>query len=78
MKRLNFITQFKIEFLLLFTGCRKVPGKMPVMHVTCSNYGIVLHFALSSFVAFGKLPYPSVISISIRFHKPSHLLNYYS
>ena len=25
----DFITQFKIEFLLLFTGCRKVLGKMP-------------------------------------------------
>ena len=30
MKRLNFITQFKIEFLLQFTGCLKVLGKMPV------------------------------------------------
>ena len=29
MKRLSFITQFKIEFLLLFTGCTKVLGKMP-------------------------------------------------
>ena len=29
MKRLSFITQFKIEFLLLFTGCRKMHGKMP-------------------------------------------------
>ena len=29
-KRLSFITQFKIEFLLPFTGCRKVLGKMPV------------------------------------------------
>ena len=29
MKRLGFIAQFKIEFLLLFTGCRKVLGKMP-------------------------------------------------
>ena len=29
MKWLNFITQFKIKFLLLFTGCRKVLGKMP-------------------------------------------------
>ena len=27
--RLSFITQFKIEFLLPFTGCRKVLGKMP-------------------------------------------------
>ena len=29
VKRLSFITQFKIEFLLLFTGCRKVLRKMP-------------------------------------------------
>ena len=29
MKRLSFITQFKIEFLPQFIGCRKVPGKMP-------------------------------------------------
>ena len=29
MKKLSFITQFKIEFLLQFTGCRKVLGKMP-------------------------------------------------
>ena len=29
IKRLSFITQFKIEFLLPFTGCRKVLGKMP-------------------------------------------------
>ena len=27
--RLSFITQFKIEFLWPFTGCRKVLGKMP-------------------------------------------------
>ena len=27
-KRLSFITQFKIEFFLLFTGCRNVLGKM--------------------------------------------------
>ena len=30
MKRFNFITLFKIEFLLPFTGCKKVLGKMPV------------------------------------------------
>ena len=27
-EEIEFITQFKIEFLLLFTGCRKVLGKM--------------------------------------------------
>ena len=31
MKRLSFITQFKIEFLLPFTGCRKVLAKMPAL-----------------------------------------------
>ena len=31
MKRLSFITQFKIEFILPFTGCRKVLGKMPAI-----------------------------------------------
>ena len=29
MKRLSFITLFKIEFLLPFTSCREVLGKMP-------------------------------------------------
>ena len=28
MKGLGFITQFKIEFSLLLTGCRKMIGKM--------------------------------------------------
>ena len=28
-QRLSFITQFKMEFLLPFTGCGKVLGKMP-------------------------------------------------
>ena len=37
MKRLRFITQFKIEFLLPFTGCRKVLGKMPVLRLTFSS-----------------------------------------
>ena len=34
MKRLSFITQFKIEFLLPSTGCRKVLGKMPDLKTT--------------------------------------------
>ena len=29
MKRLKFITEFNIEFLLPSTGCRKVLGKIP-------------------------------------------------
>ena len=35
MKRLSFITPFKIEILLPFTGCRKMLGKMPVMMMNC-------------------------------------------
>ena len=31
IKKLSFITQFKIEFLLPFTGCGKVLGKMPAL-----------------------------------------------
>ena len=41
--RLSFLTQFKIEFLKLFTGCRKVLWKMPdspkwkqQLHPTCA------------------------------------------
>ena len=30
IKKLSFVTPFKIEFLLPCTGCRKVLGKMPV------------------------------------------------
>ena len=41
--------------------------------VTCSNYGNALRYDLSIFVEFGKLRYPSVISIPVRFQKPSHL-----
>ena len=33
IKRLSFITQFKIEFLLPFTSCRKVLGKMPDIYM---------------------------------------------
>ena len=34
MKRLSFITQFKIEFLLPFIGCRKVLGKITILKIT--------------------------------------------
>ena len=30
LRKLSLMTQFKIEFLLPFSGCRKVLGKMPV------------------------------------------------
>ena len=33
------ITQFKIEFLLPFTGCRKVLEKMPVIQIREVNCG---------------------------------------
>ena len=39
MKRLSFTVQFKIEFLLLFAGCRKVLGKMPIyIYIYIYNY----------------------------------------
>ena len=58
MKRLSFITQFKIEFLLLFTGCRKVLGKMPVD--CCSLHTI----AKVQWQFIGKLSYCQSVSIS--------------
>ena len=33
MTRLSFITQFKIEFLLPFTGCRKMLRKMSAIYM---------------------------------------------
>ena len=42
MKRLSFITQFKVQFLLLFTGCRKVLGKMPSLQ--SSLFKIVFNY----------------------------------
>ena len=48
MERLGFITQFKIEFLLPFTSCRKVFGNMAtmcqklksVLNQNCRIYGL--------------------------------------
>ena len=34
MQRLRFITQFKIEFLLPFIGCRKLLGKITILKIT--------------------------------------------
>ena len=36
MKKLSFITYFKIEFLLPLTSCRKVFGKMPAL-LSCES-----------------------------------------
>ena len=47
---------------------------MVIRVVTRSSYGNGLHYDLFMFVEFEKLPYPSVISISVRFQKLSHLL----
>ena len=35
---MSFITQFKIEFLLPFNGCRKVLGKMPAPHTQAHSF----------------------------------------
>ena len=37
MNRLSSITQFKIEFLLPLTSCRKVLGKMPDKFAEANN-----------------------------------------
>ena len=51
--RLSFITQFKTEFLLLFTSCRKVLGKIPgyciyrlklIFHVYYILWVFLLHY----------------------------------
>ena len=42
MKRLSFIAQFKIEFLLSFTSCRKVLGKMPDIYIYIYIYIYIL------------------------------------
>ena len=41
MKKLNFITQFKIEFLLPFTGFTKVLGKMPAVGFSMFLYALI-------------------------------------
>ena len=46
MKRLSFITQFKIELLLPFSGCRKVPGKMPDNELVCCTPVDVLYIGV--------------------------------
>ena len=38
LKELSFMTQFKIEFLLLFTGCRKVLGKMLANEINSTEF----------------------------------------
>ena len=53
LERLSFIIQFKIEFLLPFTGCRKVLGKMPENFIQGKNmlFCRCLHFQKQNNVA---------------------------
>ena len=60
---------------------RQISEKYTATHVvigeiTRSSYGNMLHYDLSMFADFEKLLYPAVISISARFHKPSHFLHW--
>ena len=53
--RLSFITQFKIEFLLPFTGCRKLLGKMPDKNVTYIYIYIYIYISsISSILVVGR------------------------
>ena len=68
----SFITQFKIEFLLLFAGCRKVLGKMPGFYF--SRY-------LSIFTTFQNLiqnvlKKTFVANFPFKIHSNPHPLNY--
>ena len=44
MNRLSFLTQFKIEFLLPFTSCRKVLGKIPAWADLSHKNGKIFDF----------------------------------
>ena len=70
MKRLSFITQFKIEFSLPFIGCRKVLGKMP--EATC--FQKVLDFSLRKIRMLGTL-LPTKFDLSTIFINSTALLN---
>ena len=48
--KLNFETQFKTEFLLPFTGCRKVLGKMSAGVI----HGLSRDLELTLIFIFGK------------------------
>ena len=48
--------------------------RVVTLAVRCLSYDNVLHYGLSMFVEFKTLPYPLLISISVRFHNPSLLL----
>ena len=70
LKRLSFITQFKIEFLLPFTGCRWVLQKMPEfifvseIWITYNNEK-VLWYRFYDIVIRGKLRRSLIWNISL-------------
>ena len=58
MTRVTLLTQFKIEFLLPFTGCRKCLEKCLSMYLIYRNtiiQNICFHEAIKSNVLFKKL-----------------------
>ena len=57
-KRSNFITQFKIEFLLPFVGCRKVLRKMPVFNSIQSLEINDLRVSLDKFLILDRYSLP--------------------
>ena len=60
MKRLSFITQFKTEFLLPFTGCRKLIGKMPAF---TTHRKTVCQFCAASIQSVAFVPFEDRLSI---------------
>ena len=65
-RKIHSKTPWQSLFFNKVAGLRRV--------VTPSSYGNALHFGLSMFAEFEKLPYPSATSISARFSKSFHLL----
>ena len=47
--------------------------RMVTRAVRRSSYGKVLHYGMSMFAEFEKLPYPSVIPISVRLNMLPHI-----
>ena len=76
MKRLSYITHFKIEFLLPFTGCREVLGKMPGLvfqYVELNIYRFTISYMLHYFFweCFREL-LRSVILLVLGFREINH------
>ena len=54
--RLSFLTQFKIEFLLPFTGCRKMLEKIPVPRLLPWQIHLLKYFIFSHCFALKVFP----------------------